>query len=290
MRWCQKYFGTLQYKKKNRKMKVLLVFLLILYLSFASKVARSQATISLSLEYLGSCKDFSNDFANLYISTWANGDCLPITSNQRDRNDLLPSSNHFCVSITEKKSIINFVGLPSSFAVSFVPSHPFRSLLPGSQNYFRWPNCEVKTEYLTTINHVTSCTPNNVQLQSGYVVSDDRIYIFTNNQVSVCSKTGPAVCSYINTIANSGICPHTAPTSTLNVFFLTNEIPKDHDYGNQRNEYGETNLQDAYGNPKNVNGHHEEYKKKIEIPVAADVVPINLVQPTASNIVEPIKV
>ena len=216
-------------KKKKMMVKKIILLMIFIYVAYSSVIGRGIATTSISLEYLGSCQEFSKDLTTVWISSFNDGECLPISTNpatfQQDINDL--TATNFCVKITETKSIINFVGISTSFAFSFIPSHPFRAT--NTQNYVRRPSCLVKSEFMRSFSAVVSCTNVSVEIESDYVVSHDRIYILPENTNVTTCLNDSICCPYIASSENFGICPNYATTNKLPLAVLKkNTVTRPH--------------------------------------------------------------
>ena len=205
-------------------MKIVLLFFLIgtIFATGAVKRAVFAEEVSLEIEYFGTCEYFvQHDLNSTRASTFLNNTCLPISTNppNDDFGDL--SVDYHCTNLYGGRSLIKFVEIYevhntsiTNFAVSFIPSKPFRAYVSNEETeYVRRPNCRLEEDYCNLgYFTVTGCWDNQVARAygSGPVLNRDRVYILPPGFVAnTCNSNGTVCCPYIGV---NGTCPNVAPT------------------------------------------------------------------------------
>eukprot|EP01091_Cochliopodium_minus_P015683 TRINITY_DN5654_c0_g1_i1.p1 TRINITY_DN5654_c0_g1~~TRINITY_DN5654_c0_g1_i1.p1 ORF type:complete len:222 (+),score=18.35 TRINITY_DN5654_c0_g1_i1:27-692(+) len=154
---------------------------------------------ALQLEYLGSCKQFEEIRPSIKVSSFKNGNCLPIINGtgSSDANDL--NTHAFCTDSDRGKSEITFTDAfhadqditVSKFILSFIPNRPFKSL--NGFSYLRRPSCSASDRYCH------NCESNDVLFDNHYVISKDLIYIIPpHSNINTCKKSDGSCCEYID--------------------------------------------------------------------------------------------
>jgi hypothetical protein len=215
-------------------------------------------TVDFQLIYLGSCEQFQS-ISPISVSS-LNGGCLPASPSLTSftANDDL-TADVLRTNIGKDRCQIDFVEIFIStesspyvggFAISFTPNAPFKAV--GGATYVRRPSCTTQKDFCSTTNYVQTCTDNFAQLQNGYVVSNDYIFIIPNQQSAVGCATGVnACCQYVN----STYCPYTAPTGTLSFNWekLHQDQDDDDDHEDHHEEHHEEHHDDHH------NDHHDNH-------------------------------
>jgi hypothetical protein len=220
----------------------------------------SPETVDFQLIYLGSCEQFQS-ISPISVSSLTGDGCLPASSStQFTANDDL-TADVLRTNIGKDRCQIDFVEIfvtsesspyVGGFAISFTPNAPFKAI--GGATYVRRPNCTTQKDYCSTTNYVLSCTDNFAQIQNGFVVSNDYIFIIPNQQSAVGCATGiNACCPYVN----SNNCPYTAPTGTLTFNWDRLHQDEDDDHHHEHNHDNHDN-HDNHHNDHHDN-HHDDH-------------------------------
>jgi len=226
--------------------------------------------LALEIDFYGTCAEFRD---RVLPSVWLSNrqKCLPIQVNVTENPDYNDLHGHwFCTNTHEHRSILHLVevftddervAIPD-FVFSFVPSTPFR-ILSHKTSLARRPNCWVTNDYCNTSNAViNNCKHNDLEhrQEKRFIVTHDRIYVTSNQNISAeCKTSETECCPYITPSIFGGICDHEGPTDLL-------EFPKDdHKHGDDHKEGHHDDHHDDHHRPEEHHDRpHEEHHDRPE--------------------------